>query len=98
MLYFKVLKILGLLTDSVRDSVRRLDNISGKIWHELDTDAWFERTYVYAKESQQIVEYNWEVVKKQKNESAERILSKLDRSTNEVKSVMSGVSQTFAHG
>ncbi|KAH8807619.1 hypothetical protein F5884DRAFT_880853 [Xylogone sp. PMI_703] len=58
---------------------------------QIVLDDWFEDTYPNMKETKRIVDYNWETVRKHQKESAERILTKLERTRNEVKSLMDGL-------
>jgi hypothetical protein len=92
-LYFKVIQFLNLFSDTVRDAPISLEKLS-KHWNHY-RNWWpqeFEDSYPHMKETQQIIDSNWDTVKKKQQEASARILEKLQRTTNEVKSLQNGVS------
>lgn len=88
-LYFKVIQFLNLFSDIVRDAPISLENLS-KNW-SLSHNWWFQESYPHMEETLQIIESNWDTVKKRQQEASARILEKLQRTTNEVKSLQNGL-------
>lgn len=91
LLYFKVVKILGLLLDSVRAASKSLDELSWRAEDIFPLDEW-SRNYQHSKESKKIVSYNWAIVRRHQKDSADRIIVKLQRTKDEVQSLLDGVS------
>ncbi|KAI0861623.1 hypothetical protein F4860DRAFT_513772 [Xylaria cubensis] len=88
-LYFKVLQILNNFSDVVRAAPSRLDMLSNVV--RLKMDSQFAESYPYTENTKHIVKHNWDVVRERQRDASSRILAKLERTTNEVKSLQSGL-------
>ncbi|KAH7308515.1 hypothetical protein B0I35DRAFT_442107 [Stachybotrys elegans] len=105
-LYFKVLQSLNFFSDTIRSAESYIDDVSAASSHELFRHDWSNDETAQAKENtkedtKRVLDYNWAIVKKRQHEASSRILQKLERTTNEVKSLQSGLfnvqSITAAH-
>ncbi|KAI0479925.1 hypothetical protein F4859DRAFT_453943 [Xylaria cf. heliscus] len=90
-LYFKVLQILNNFSDIVRAAPSYLDRLSNNVRNSGRIDYWFEESYPHTENTQNILKHNWKMVKERQRDASNRILSKLERTTNEVKSLQSGL-------
>lgn len=90
LLYFKVLKIIGLLLDSVRAAPNCIDELSWRAEETFPLDEWCQN-YRYSKESKMILNHNWDFVRRRQKDSADRITVQLQRAKDEVQSLLDGV-------
>ncbi|KAI0185190.1 hypothetical protein EV127DRAFT_412459 [Xylaria flabelliformis] len=88
--YFKVLQILNTFSDMVRAAPSYLDALSTSVRHSSGVDYWFTESYPHTENTQHILQHNWKIVRERQNDASSRILAKLERTTNEVKSLQSG--------
>ncbi|KAI0546026.1 hypothetical protein F4679DRAFT_441134 [Xylaria curta] len=90
-LYFKVLQILNNFSDMVRAAPSYLNTLSSGTRNQVIIDERFKASYPYIEETKTIVQHNWEIVRDRQRDASSRILAKLERTTNEVKSLQSGL-------
>ncbi|KAI1738053.1 hypothetical protein F4680DRAFT_426907 [Xylaria scruposa] len=90
-LYFKVLQILNNFSDMVRAAPSYLDTLSNGTSTQVVIDHRFKESYPYVENTKTIVQYNWKMVSERQRDASSRILAKLERTTNEVKSLQSGL-------
>ncbi|KAF7533832.1 hypothetical protein G7054_g6726 [Neopestalotiopsis clavispora] len=89
-LYFKLLQLLNFFSDTVRDAPRDLEWLA-QTWFDSPRNYWFQESYPHMKETLQIIDSNWDIVREHQKEASSRILEKLQRMTNEVKSLQNGL-------
>jgi hypothetical protein len=89
--YFKVLKILGIFATSVKSAPAYLEELIPWVRNPFVEDVWFEKTYPHTASSKAILKFNWDIVKTRQKEAADKILKRLERTTNEVQGLMDGV-------
>ncbi|KAI0455029.1 hypothetical protein F5B21DRAFT_473482 [Xylaria acuta] len=90
-LYFKVLQILNNFSDMVRAAPSYLDTLSNNVRSSSHFNLWFEKSYPYTEITRNILQHNWKIVRERQCDASNRILAKLERTTNEVKSLQSGL-------
>ncbi|KAI0107887.1 hypothetical protein GGR51DRAFT_559222 [Nemania sp. FL0031] len=90
-LYFKVIQILNNFSDTVRAAPSYLDTLSHNVRNLHSFDYWFEESYPHTGAVRHILEHNWKIVRDRQRDASDRILAKLERTSNEVKSLQSGV-------
>lgn len=92
-LYFKALQWLNYFSDDVRSAQTPLDELASYIRESLFGNEWFSYEYNADKEdTKAILDHNWKMVKERQRDASAKILQMLERTTNEVKSLQSGVS------
>lgn len=100
--YFKVLRTLGIFSDSVRATYGYLETLSqtaqkpwvSDIWLESSpwrSDIWLESSYPHTNETRRILAHNWNSVLRHQEEASNIVLKRLERTTNEVQGLMDGV-------
>ncbi|KAI1749812.1 hypothetical protein F4782DRAFT_549407 [Xylaria castorea] len=90
-LYFKVLQILNNFSDMVRAAPAYLDTLSNDARDQVIVEEKFNESYPYTENTQAIIQHNWKIVSERQRDASSRILAKLERTTNEVKSLQSGL-------
>ncbi|KAI9168065.1 hypothetical protein HJFPF1_04209 [Paramyrothecium foliicola] len=90
-LYFQVLQILRLFSDSIRTALRNVEALSQNVRKPASKDYWFEETYPHTKDTHRILEHNWGIVKRRQKEASDKLLTRLERTINEVKSLRDGL-------
>ncbi|KAI1111695.1 hypothetical protein F5Y14DRAFT_304098 [Nemania sp. NC0429] len=86
-LYFKVLQILNNFSDMVGAASSSLETTSNEAGARLA----FKDPVPAAGGTKIILEHNWGVVRQRQRDASDRILAKLARTSNEVKSLQSGL-------
>ncbi|KAI1277159.1 hypothetical protein F5Y07DRAFT_398742 [Xylaria sp. FL0933] len=90
-LYFKVLQLLSNFSDMVRAAPSYLDALWPRGCDRVPIDYWFSESYPHTEKTRQIINHNWEVVSQRQRDASNRIIQKLERTSNEVKSLQSGL-------
>ncbi|TGJ80287.1 hypothetical protein E0Z10_g8469 [Xylaria hypoxylon] len=90
-LYFKVLQFLNNFSDMVRAASSYWDTLSIKVPYGWALHDPFSHSYLYVEDTQNIVAHNWGIVRQRQRDASNRILEKLERTSNEVKSLQSGL-------
>jgi len=92
-LYFKALQWLNYFSDAVRSAQTPLGELALHSRETLFGNEWLGYEYNADKEdTKAILDHNWKMVKQRQRDASTRILQMLERTTNEVKSLQSGVS------
>lgn len=94
-LYFKVLQILRVFTDTVeefKDDLQELQHRCGDPSGTLWTDG-FQHTYGHMDDVRKVLDHNWKVVLRRQNTASEGILKRLEKSKQEVLALRDGVSR-----
>lgn len=95
--YFKVLRTLGIFSDSVRAALPYLETLAEEAQHPRPVDMWFESTYPHTEDTRRILAHNWASVLRHQQEASDLVLKRLERTTNEVQGLMDGVSCVPMH-
>ncbi|KAI1155857.1 hypothetical protein F4825DRAFT_447099 [Nemania diffusa] len=90
-LYFKVLQILNNFSDMVCAARAHLHSLSHNIYMQIPTDFWLEKSYPHTEATRNVLEHNWKIVNERQRDASNRIIAKLERTSNEVKSLQSGL-------
>jgi hypothetical protein len=94
-LYFKALQCLNFFSDIVRSAEGRLDAFVSHSREMLFGRDWLSYGYNADKENTKtILDHNWKMVSQRQRDASTRVLQMLERTTNEIKSLQSGVSCT----
>lgn len=93
LLYFKVIKLLGLFLDSVRAAPKYLDSLCLNVPRRISSlDVWGEKELLSSTESRRILSKNWDIVREKQQESTDKLVVKLNQTKEEVQSLLDGVS------
>lgn len=91
MLYLKVLQTVSTFCHAIQDAEISLEQLSRHMPTDLDVSNWYHEPGSDLEGAQKVLEYNWAVVKKRKRDAAERLLLRLERLREEVKTMREGV-------
>ncbi|KAI0817959.1 hypothetical protein GGR55DRAFT_49829 [Xylaria sp. FL0064] len=90
-LYFKVLQLLNGFSDMARAAPSYLDTLRRNVPSQENSEFWFLESYPHTEKTRIIIKHNWEIVAKRQRDASDRILKKLERTSNEVKALQSGL-------
>ncbi|EGR44842.1 uncharacterized protein TRIREDRAFT_111758 [Trichoderma reesei QM6a] len=90
-LYFKVLQMLGRIDDIIQADTARLESLSENVRNPLITDHWWQKTYKHNEDTQRILEYNWDLVRKRQQRATDRLCGMIKQTKEEVKGLMDGL-------
>lgn len=94
--YFKVLQMLGLFSNLIREAETSLETLIPHVRNPVPTmDYWNEKSYPHRADTEAVLTFNWNVVRKQQKEASALILAKLERTKNEVNTLRDGVSHSM---
>ena len=98
-LYFEVLQILRIFSESIEQNVKNLEELPGRV--SFETGGFFyhcieiehdPRFHDVLPQVQEVLSFNWTKVTSLLKISTERLCTRLDRKTEEVKGLLDGVS------
>jgi hypothetical protein len=98
-LYFEVLQILRIFSESIEQNVKHLEELPGRV--SFETGGFFDHWIQIEREPrfqdvlpkvQEVLSFNWTKVTAVLKTSTERLRTRLDRKTEEVKGLRDGVS------
>ncbi|PTB64876.1 hypothetical protein BBK36DRAFT_1170546 [Trichoderma citrinoviride] len=87
-LYFKVLQMLGRIDDIIQADTARLESLSLNVRNPVISDHWWQKTYKHNEDTQRILEYNWDLVRKRQQRATDRLCSMIKQTKEEVKGLM----------
>ncbi|KAL7811316.1 hypothetical protein V8C26DRAFT_422420 [Trichoderma gracile] len=90
-LYFKVLQMLGRIEDIIQADTARLDSLSVNVQNPVRIDHWWQKTYKDNEDTQRILEYNWDLVRKRQQRATDRLCGMIKQTKEEVKGLMDGL-------
>lgn len=91
-LYFKVLQILSIFSDSVRETQTSLEKLVRVAQSPPRGVTLFPTSFPHMSDTRKVLKYNWDIVQTRQREAAEQILARLARTTDGVKSLRDGAS------
>ncbi|OTA03271.1 hypothetical protein A9Z42_0037190 [Trichoderma parareesei] len=90
-LYFKVLQMLGRIDDIIQADTARLESLSVNVRNPVIADHWWQKSYKHNEDTQRILEYNWDLVRKRQQRATDRLCGMIKQTKEEVKGLMDGV-------
>ncbi|KAK5998073.1 hypothetical protein PT974_00445 [Cladobotryum mycophilum] len=90
-LYFTVLQILRIFSESIRAAPDYLTTLSTHVRSPVLNDCWFEKDSPRTPDVHRVLNYNWQIVLSKQESAAKRLLERIERKTDEVKSLRDGL-------
>jgi Mg2+ and Co2+ transporter CorA len=90
-LYFKVLQVLRIFSDSLLSSSNCLDVLIDNCWGSSKQSDRLKMSHLVSSETAAVLRRNWDVVKTRHSAATKHLLARIARTTEEVKSLRDGV-------
>lgn len=84
--------MLGRIDDIIQADTARLESLSLNVRNPVIVDHWWQKTYKHNEDTQRILEYNWDLVRKRQQRATDRLCGMIKQTKEEVKGLMDGVS------
>ncbi|PHH77915.1 hypothetical protein CDD80_7597 [Ophiocordyceps camponoti-rufipedis] len=88
---FKALQVLRKFSHSVQEAPAYLKELSDCTQNSPGLEIWPNDSKPNERSARKILQHNWDVVNKRQQEAADRVLRKIERTTDEVKSLRDGL-------
>ncbi|KAL6825820.1 hypothetical protein J3E69DRAFT_380921 [Trichoderma sp. SZMC 28015] len=88
-LYFKVLQILRMFHDIIIADTARLKSFSVNVQDQCKSVNSWQQSYKHNEDTQKVLEYNWNIVRKRQQEAADKISTRIKQTKEELYNVQS---------